>query len=524
MQSRYPYSRTQTREGGDLVDDPRKERKLMDIRSQVSMVFHLDKCIGCHTCSIACKNVWTDRKGSEYMWWNNVETKPGTGYPAKWEDQKEYRGGWEKKGNAIELKGAGRARGLKNIFHNPNLPVLDDYYEPWTFEYENLFDAPEQNDQPIARPISLVTGEPIEIKSGPNWDDDLSGSPEYARKDPNLESLSPQEQEALFQVQRLVMFYLPRICNHCLNASCVAACPSGAIYKRGEDGVVLINQEKCRAWRMCVTACPYKKTYYNWNTGKSEKCVLCYPRLETGQVPACMHSCVGRIRYLGVLLYDADRIHEVASCDEAEIIQKQRDMILDPNDPEVIRKARENGVHDSVLEAARRSPVYRFVKDWEIALPLHAEYRTLPMLFYVPPLLPVMGSLTGDTYQHALDQFFHSVDQMRMPIRYLASLFSVGNEGVIREVLKKMMAVRFYRRAATAKESALEEARKLLQEVEMDQIAADAMYHLTSIAPFDERFVIPASHREEAIEMLRATDEHKGETGFGFREAPERGL
>ena len=59
------------------------------------MVFHLDKCIGCHTCSVACKNVWTDRKGAEYMWWNNVETKPGTGYPTKWEDQGKYKGGWE---------------------------------------------------------------------------------------------------------------------------------------------------------------------------------------------------------------------------------------------------------------------------------------------------------------------------------------------------------------------------------------------------------------------------------------------
>ncbi len=53
----------------------------MNIRSQTSMVFHLDKCLGCHTCTVACKNIWTDRKGSEYMWWNNVETKPGTGYP-----------------------------------------------------------------------------------------------------------------------------------------------------------------------------------------------------------------------------------------------------------------------------------------------------------------------------------------------------------------------------------------------------------------------------------------------------------
>ena len=103
----------------------------------------------------------------------------------------------------------------------------------------------------------------------------------------------------------MVFFYLPRICNHCVNPSCVAACPAGAVYKRGEDGIVLLNQDKCRAWRMCVSGCPYKKTYYNWTTGKSEKCVLCYPRLETGQAPACFHSCVGRIRYLGLLLYDA---------------------------------------------------------------------------------------------------------------------------------------------------------------------------------------------------------------------------
>ena len=81
----------------------------MDVRSQVSMVFHLDKCIGCHTCSVACKNVWTDRKGAEYMWWNNVETKPGTGYPTAWEDQDKYKGGWEKKKDGIEVRAVGKA-------------------------------------------------------------------------------------------------------------------------------------------------------------------------------------------------------------------------------------------------------------------------------------------------------------------------------------------------------------------------------------------------------------------------------
>ena len=97
----------------------------MDIRSQISMVFHLDKCIGCHTCSIACKNIWTDRKGTEYMWWNNVETKPGTGYPTRWEDQDKYRGGWEKKNGKLKLRSTGKGRVIFNIFHNPHQPGLN---------------------------------------------------------------------------------------------------------------------------------------------------------------------------------------------------------------------------------------------------------------------------------------------------------------------------------------------------------------------------------------------------------------
>jgi nitrate reductase / nitrite oxidoreductase, beta subunit len=132
---------------------------MKNIRSQISTVFHLDKCIGCHTCSIACKNVWTDRKGSEYMWWNNVETKPGTGYPSKWEDQEAYKGGWEKQGNSLSLKGTGKVKGMKKLFHNTHMPTMDNYYEPWTYQYSKLFDAPEGDDQPTADPVSLITGE-----------------------------------------------------------------------------------------------------------------------------------------------------------------------------------------------------------------------------------------------------------------------------------------------------------------------------------------------------------------------------
>ena len=197
----------------------------MDVRAQVSMMFHLDKCIGCHTCSVACKNIWTDRQGTEYMWWNNVETKPGTGYPTKWEDQEKYKGGWQPQDKTIMLRATDKFRGLANIFHQPHLPTIDDYYEPWTYKYSDLFDAPAGDDQPTARPISMITGEPIDINAGPNWDDDLSGSPVYANNDPNFENLSEGEKQALFEIERLVFFYLPRICNHCLNPACVASCP-----------------------------------------------------------------------------------------------------------------------------------------------------------------------------------------------------------------------------------------------------------------------------------------------------------
>ncbi len=508
----------------------------MDVRSQISMVFHLDKCIGCHTCSIACKNIWTDRKGAEYMWWNNVETKPGTGYPGKWENQEIYRGGWEKHGELVQLKGAGKPKSLTHIFHNPRLPVIDDYYEPFTYKYLDLIESPAGDDQPTARPVSMITGEPMDIKMGPNWDDDLSGSPDYARNDPNLAGLTPEEREAMFQLERMAFFYLPRICNHCLNPACVAACPSGAIYKRGEDGVVLINQDVCRGWRMCVTACPYKKTYYNWSTGKSEKCILCYPRIEAGHAPACMHSCVGRIRYLGVLLYDADQIEGGAACEERELTDRHMNMILDPFDPDVIAAAKRNGVADSTIDAAQRSPTYKFVKEWDLALPLHPEFRTLPMLFYVPPLLPVMATVSkvdatradqiheigkrwpdSWLYDTSTKELFGTIDDARFPLQYMANLFSAGNPAPVADRLKKLMAVRLHRRRETVGDVAPDTVATALADTRLTPQLAEDIYYLTSLATFNDRFVIPAAHREQATELLEFTGDVRGATGFGFK-------
>ena len=498
----------------------------MDVRAQTAMVFHLDKCIGCHTCSVACKNVWTDRPGAEYMWWNNVETKPGTGYPTLWEDQLNYNGGWVvDSSDRLRLRSQGKLGAFLRLFYNPNQPGLDEYYEPWTYQYDALFDPEQGDDQPTARPVSQVTGKTMKIEAGPNWDDDLSGSPIYAENDPNLDALTEDERRMLFEVERLSMMYLPRICNHCANPSCVAACPSGALYKRGEDGIVLINQEVCRGWRNCVAACPYKKVYYNWKTGKSEKCILCYPRVETGQAPACFHSCVGRIRYMGVLLYDAERIEAAMKTPDAGLVDAQRAALLDPHDAKVIAAARRSGISEKMMQAAQESPVWKFVMEWRLALPLHPEFRTMPMLFYVPPLLPVMGRIGDGIYGHDVEELFGRIGEARLPMRFLAALFSAGNEELIEEAMRKLAAVRVAMRARDLDDVSEERVARVLREAGLSAEQAEAIYRLTALCDPRARYVMPPIQREEGmVEPEQSAETCKGTCGLGFTAAPERGM
>ena len=257
----------------------------MRVMAQLAMVMNLDKCIGCHTCSVTCKQAWTNRSGVEYVWFNNVETRPGQGYPRTYEDQDRWEGGWvrDKKGR-LRLRAGGRFKKLATIFSNPKMPSIDDYYEPWTYDYENLTNAPLGEHMPVAPPRSLISGEPMKVEWSANWDDNLGGSPEILSGDPILAKVS---QQVKLELEQSFMFYLPRICEHCLNPSCVASCPSGAMYKRAEDGIVLVDQDKCRGWRMCVSGCPYKKVYFNHRTGKAEKCTFCYPRIEVGLPTVC---------------------------------------------------------------------------------------------------------------------------------------------------------------------------------------------------------------------------------------------
>ena len=118
----------------------------MRVMAQMAMVMNLDKCIGCHTCSVTCKQAWTNRQGTEYVWFNNVETRPGLGYPRGYEDQDEWKGGWERGSNGrLRLKAGGRLSKLLNIFSNPKMPSIQDYYEPWTYDYETLLTAPARS-------------------------------------------------------------------------------------------------------------------------------------------------------------------------------------------------------------------------------------------------------------------------------------------------------------------------------------------------------------------------------------------
>lgn len=480
----------------------------MKIRSQVGMVLNLDKCIGCHTCSITCKNVWTSREGMEYAWFNNVETKPGIGYPKEWENQDKWNGGWKRNNSgSIQPRIGGKFRVLANIFANPDLPEIDDYYEPFDFDYQHLHTAPLGDHQPTARPRSVITGKRMEkINWGPNWEEILGTEFAKRSKDKNFDNI---QKDIYGQFENTFMMYLPRLCEHCLNPACAAACPSGAIYKREEDGIVLIDQEKCRGWRMCVSACPYKKIYYNWKSGKSEKCIFCYPRIESGMPTVCAETCVGRIRYLGVLLYDADRISEVASvASEQDLYERQLEIFLDPNDPEVIKQALSDGVHQSVIDAAQQSPVYKLACDWKLALPLHPEYRTLPMVWYVPPLSPI---------QHAAEEGFIGMDgvipdveSLRIPVKYLANMLTAGDERPVVLALRRLLAMRAYKRSEHVDNK---KDLEVLEKVGLTELQVEEMYRYLAIADYEDRYVVPTAHREDAV--VDAYGERSG-CGFSF--------
>jgi nitrate reductase beta subunit len=217
---------------------------------------------------------------------------------------------------------------------------------------------------------------------------------------------------------------------------------------------------------------------------------------------------VGRIRYLGVMLYDADRIEEAASTERVtDLYQAQLDIFLDPNDPAVIAQARKDGIPDAWIEAAKHSPVWKMAMEWKVAFPLHPEYRTLPMVWYVPPLSPISAAASAGRI--ATNNGMPDVRSLRIPMKYLANLLTAGDEEPISACLERMLAMRAYMRAKTVG-GVIEEG--IAASVDLTGSQIEEMYQVMAIANYEDRFVVPAGHREDAEDIY----DERGGCGFSF--------
>jgi len=264
-------------------------------KKQIAYIFDTNKCIACQTCTMACKTTWTAGKGQEYVFWNNVESKPWGYYPLGWDVR------------ILNLLGAqkwdGKVYAGKTIFEAGSKPEEILGYMPDEMDYA----SPNLGEDECKDIIIDVEDHYIKGPVHNNWG-----------------------------------FYLARICNHCTYPACVAACPRKAIYKREEDGIVLIDQKRCRGYRECVRACPYKKPFYNNTTRVSEKCIACYPKIENGEMPQCVVTCIGKIRLQGF-----------------------------KSQPDRIRK---------------NNPMDYLIHVRNIALPLYPQFGTEPNVYYIPPI------------------------------------------------------------------------------------------------------------------------------------------
>jgi nitrate reductase beta subunit len=296
---------------------------------QFAFVFNTNRCIACQTCTMACKSTWTFNKGQEQMWWANVETKPYGGYPQGWDIR------------TLEL--LERANPDGQTWSEASSGVGRRPYG--MFDGSTVFEAAARALTPDSSRVLGYLPADQEWNSPNIFEDNPVGK----RGRPN----QFHETGERLPVHKTWFFYLARICNHCTYPACLAACPRSAIYKRPEDGIVLIDQKECRGYRKCVEACPYKKSMYRGNTRVSEKCIACYPRVEGSDPESngqpmetrCMAACIGQMRMQGLVKVD------------------------------------QNGL----WQEDRYHPLYYLVHVAKVALPLYPQFGTAPNGYYIPP-------------------------------------------------------------------------------------------------------------------------------------------
>ena len=159
------------------------------------------------------------------------------------------------------------------------------------------------------------------------------------------------------------------------------------------------------------------------------------------------------------------------------------------------------------MDAARKSPVYKMAVEWKVALPLHPEYRTLPMVWYVPPLSPITAAANAGRVNSK--GLIPDVSSLRIPVKYLANLLTAGDTEPVVRALERMLAMRAYQREKHVDGRINLDA---LTQVGMSQAEVEDMYHVMAIANYEDRFVIPTSHREYA----ENTFDLRGGCGFTF--------
>jgi nitrate reductase beta subunit len=386
------------------------------------------------------------------------------------------------------------------IFANPDLPEIDDYYEPFTYDYARLQNAPLSEAAPTARPVSQITGEKMDkITWGPNWEDDLAGEFEKRAKD-----RTSQHGEGDVQAVREHLPHVPAADLQPLHQPGLrrllpvrrAVQARGRRHRAGRPG-------PCRGWRMCIPAARTRRCSSTGNRQGREVHRLLPARRESGMPTVCSESCVGRIRYNGIILYDADKILEALASvpDEQDLYQAHLDIFVDPFDPRSSSRPRRTASPTTGWKPRSKSPIYKMAVEWKIAFPLHPEFRTLPMIWYVPPLSPVQSQIDQKRAADRSDGVIPKV-AMRLPVKYLANLLTAGKEQPIVSALNRMIAMRSYQRSVHV-EGTPTPAR--WSEVGMSEDMAKEMYRYLAIANYEDRFVIPTSIRKCASRTTTAS-------------------